>query len=253
MHVNPEWLRYPLGVILAVNYIYFLILLVAKADKWKWVRLLTSHLASSLSLAAMLVMTVVFGLTSWCGPSTWPFCIVLFCFMTVLGLRAITELRHWRKHSPAAVIIHSAIFIILTAAFFGSGDKVRIRVMAQEGEPTHMGISLQTGQKAAVPFVITLEDFVMESHPDGTPKTFTSHVSIGERKFDIMVNMPARIGAWRIYQVGYDKTKGPESRYSVLECVKDGWYPIVQTGLWIILAAGVFMILTAGRKKEDRA
>ena len=57
MYVNPEWLRYPLGIILAVNYIYILILLVAKEDKWKWVNLLTGSYASALSLVAMLVTT----------------------------------------------------------------------------------------------------------------------------------------------------------------------------------------------------
>jgi hypothetical protein len=98
----------------------------------------------------------------------------------------------------------------------------------------------------------------MEEYPDGTPKTFLSRVKVedskGIRNFDIEVNHPARIGAWRIYQVGYDKEKGPQSSYSVLECVRDGWYPVIRTGLWIILASGILMALTAGykRKKEEK-
>jgi len=28
--------------------------------------------------------------------------------------------------------------------------------------------------------------------------------------------------------------------------VRDGWYPIVHTALWLILAAGVAMFITAG-------
>ena len=72
----------------------------------------------------------------------------------------------------------------------------------------------------------------------------------GERHFDVKVNHPAQVGIWKIYQVGYDKEMGT----STLECVRDGWYPVVKTGLWIILAAEIFMALTAGyrRKREDR-
>ena len=89
----------------------------------------------------------------------------------------------------------------------------------------------------------------------GEPKMFLSRVKIedrkGERHLEIKVNHPARIGAWRIYQMGYDKEKST----STLECVKDGWYAVVQVGLWIILAAGAGMAFTAGykRKKEERA
>ena len=94
----------------------------------------------------------------------------------------------------------------------------------------------------------------MENYPDGSPKTFLSQVKIsdkkGERNFDIEVNHPAKVGAWRIYQVGYDKAMGTDSRYSVFECVRDGWYPVIKTGLWIILASGILMALTAGYKRK---
>lgn len=255
--VNPEWLRYPVGVILAINYIYLLIVLVAKSDKWRWVRHLTGHHASISSLAGMLVITIIFGLTGKCGPSTWPFCILLFCFITMLGLRSFTEIKHWKTSPKLTAIIHTTIFIVLAAAFFSSGDKEKARVMAVIDEPLHTGISTRTGQTVILPFTLTLEDFVMENYPDGSPKTFLSQVKIsdkkGERNFDIEVNHPAKVGAWRIYQVGYDKAMGTDSRYSVFECVRDGWYPLIKTGLWIILASGILMALTAGykRKKEE--
>ena len=76
--VNPQWLRHPIGLVLAINYVYLLIVLVAKSDKWQWVQQLTGHQASVSSLASMLAVTILFGLTGKCGPSTWPFCILLF-------------------------------------------------------------------------------------------------------------------------------------------------------------------------------
>ncbi len=252
--VNPEWLRYPVGVVLAINYIYLLIVLVARSDKWRWVRHLTGHKASAWSLAGMLVMTIIFGLTGKCGPSSWPFCILFLCFITVLGLRSFHEIKHWKAAPKLTTIIHITIFLVLAAAFFSSGDKEKARVMAYIDKPLHVGVSSQTGKTVILPFTLTLEDFVMENYPDGSPKTFLSRVKVEDRKgtrdFNIEVNHPARIGAWRIYQVGYDKEMGTDSRYSVLECVRDGWYPIIRTGLWIILAAGALMALTAGYKRR---
>ena len=73
----------------------------------------------------------------------------------------------------------------------------------------------------------------------------------------IEVNKPARIGAWRIYQVGYDTQRGRWSSSSVVECVKDGWWSAVQIALWMLLVAAVVMFLTAGgrgvtKKKEAK-
>lgn len=259
-NINPYVLKYPLGLILAINYIYILILISAKSDQWTWVRQLTDHYASVSSLASMLIMTLVFGLTRQDGSAeglsglfgfrsmstSWPFCILLLYFITVLGMRSIEEIRHWRKHPLMTTVIHTTVFIVLAAAFFGSGDKEKVRIIAEKGIPQHTG---------TLPFILTLEEFIMEEYDQerkGEPKMFLSRVKIedrkGEREIEIKVNHPARIGAWRIYQIGYDKDKS----ISILECVKDGWYTVVQTGLWIILAAGVSMAFTAGykRKKE---
>ena len=256
--VNPTWLKHPVSLVLAINYIYLLIVLIAKSDKWQWVNRLTSHHASVSALACMLAVTILFGLTGKCGPSTWPFCTLLFYFTTVLGLRSIEELRNWKRSPKMAMMIHTTVFVVLAAAIFSSPDKEKARVMAHIGKPLHVGISAQTGKTVILPFTLTLEEFIMEEYPDGAPKTFLSRVKVENRKgmkdFDIEVNHPARVGSWRIYQVGYDKTMGTDSSYSVLECVRDGWYPVIKTGLWIILASGILMALTAGykRKKENK-
>ncbi|MBQ2416121.1 MAG: hypothetical protein II283_06805, partial [Alistipes sp.] len=60
---------------------------------------------------------------------------------------------------------------------------------------------------------------------------------------------PATLGSWKIYQVGYDNARGRWSTHSVLECVRDGWYPVTHVALWLTIAAGVVMFLTAGGRK----
>jgi cytochrome c biogenesis protein ResB len=93
--------------------------------------------------------------------------------------------------------------------------------------------------------------------PRRDAKRYLSRVDVeqmsGEReRFDIEVNHPARIGAWRIYQVGYDTARGRWSSVSVLECVKDGWYSAIHIALWLMLSAGVVMFVTAGGRSLSR-
>ena len=87
--------------------------------------------------------------------------------------------------------------------------------------------------------------------PRREPKHYLSRIRVEEldgkqSDFDIEVNSPARIGSWHIYQVGYDTQRGRWSTTSVLECVRDGWSPAVAVALWLTLAAGVVMFVTAG-------
>ena len=87
--------------------------------------------------------------------------------------------------------------------------------------------------------------------PPPEARQFLSRVSVtdmdGNRDVaDIRVNHPARYGAWRIYQAGYDVTQGRWSTVSMLECVKDPWYFLVSAALWLTLVSGALMFLSGG-------
>ena len=372
--LDNGFLRYPWGLILAVNYLYLLILLHSQRSKWRWVNRLMDNYASTSALGAMIVMTIIFGLTrqdtSTEGvvgllgfsrmTSSWPFNLLLFYFTTTIGLSVVDDLHHWRHRKVAAMMSHLAVFVVLTCGMFGSADKMRITVNAHLEHPVAEGVDAN-GVSHALPFAITLKEFVMEEYPpklylldtrsetssqeflsvdDATAegviegwhlkvervydmagrmpessewrdmlhtgaapaiylkatnsatgesysgwvscgshifepsylflgeryaiamprrdaKRYLSRVDIeqmsGEReRFDIEVNHPARIGAWRIYQVGYDTARGRWSSVSVLECVKDGWYSAINIALWLMLSAGVVMFVTAGGRSLVR-
>ncbi|MBR5483365.1 MAG: cytochrome c biogenesis protein ResB [Alistipes sp.] len=368
------FLRYPWGLILAVNYLYLLILLHFQRDKWRWVNRLSDHYASVSALGSMVLITIIFGLTrqdtSTEGvvgllgfsrmTSSWPFNLLLFYFTTTIGLSVVDDLHHWRQRKLAAMMSHVAVFVVLTCGMFGSADKMRITVNAHLERPVAEGVDAN-GVSHALPFAITLKEFVMEEYPpklylldtcsetssqeflsvddasvegeiegwylkvermydmagrmpessewrdmlhtgaapavylsatnSATGESYVGWVScgshifepsylfLGERyaiamprrdakrylsrvdveqmsgeraRFDIEVNHPARIGAWRIYQVGYDTARGRWSSVSVLECVKDGWYSAINIALWLMLAAGVVMFITAGGRSLVR-
>ena len=368
------FLRYPWGLILAVNYLYLLVLLHFQRDKWRWVNRLSDHYASVSALGSMVLMTIIFGLTRQDAStegvvgllgfsrmtSSWPFNLLLFYFTTTVGLAVVDDLHHWRQRGLAAMMSHLAVFVVLTCGMFGSADKMRVTVNAHFERPVAEGIDSK-GVSQTLPFAITLKEFAMEEYPpklylldtrqesssedfllveettsegeiDGwqlrvervidmagrmpdseewiemvhtgaapaiylkatnpaTGESYSGWVScgshifepsylrLGERyavamprrdakrylsrvdveqmsgereRFDIEVNHPARIGAWRIYQVGYDTARGRWSSVSVLECVKDGWYSAIHIALWLMLSAGVVMFVTAGGRSLSR-
>ena len=86
------FLRYPWGLILAVNYLYLLVLLHFQRDKWRWVNRLSDHYASVSALGSMVLMAIIFGLTRQDASteglvgllgfsrmtSSWPFNLLLF-------------------------------------------------------------------------------------------------------------------------------------------------------------------------------
>jgi cytochrome c biogenesis protein ResB len=235
------------------------------------------------SLSSILVLTLLFGLIpqdpsigGWLDllgfnqmSSSWIFVLFLFHFMTVLGLKAIEDVHCWRRRSVPTILMHVAFFVILVASVFGSGEKVRIQVTAIEGHPVSMGLT-DKGMRVELPFTILLKDFSLEEYPpavhllpDGSEvvmprrevKKYLSEVEIweGEEKhsFEIAVNRPASVGSWKIYQSGYDSSRGKFSTISILECVKDGSYIAVHIAMWTILLSGVLMFIMGAKKRKE--
>lgn len=176
--VDASFLSYPWGVILAVNYLYLLVLLYAMAGKWAWVKTLFDRSACITAFASMLVLTLLFGLVrqdeSATGfvaalgfsrmTSSWIFNTFLVYFMTVVGLMTIDDLRYWKKRNKFALLFHLAFWVILVSAVFGSGDKVRVRVTTTVGQPVQGGATAD-GRPHTLPFSILLKEFSMDEYP----------------------------------------------------------------------------------------
>lgn len=281
--VDASFLSYPWGLVAAVNYLYLLIILYACQKRLKFVKRMYDRSSYITSLSSILVLTLLFGLIpqdpsigGWLDllgfnqmSSSWIFVLFLFHFMTVLGLKAIEDVHCWRRRSIPTILMHVAFFVILVASVFGSGEKVRIRVTAIEGHPVSMGLT-DKGMRVELPFTILLKDFSLEEYPpavhllpDGSEvvmprrevKKYLSEVEIweGEEKhaFDIAVNRPASIGSWKIYQSGYDSSRGKFSTISILECVKDGGYVVVHIAMWTILLSGGLMFSMGAKKRKE--
>ena len=282
--VDASFLFYPWSLVVAVNYLYILVLLYSKSGSVKCLRRLYDRPAYLASLASMLVLTLLFGLIRQNGSteglwgllgftrmsSSWIFVLFLLHFMTVIGLKAVEDVHRWKQRKWPAVIMHVSFFVLLASAIFGSGEKVRVKVTTALDAPIHIGVT-DDRKMYELPFTLTLKEFVLEEYPpqvivvDGKEvvmprrevKKFLSRVAVtdeeGTKEVEILVNHPARIGGWMIYQSGYDSARGKESTISILDCVKDNWYPVIHLAMWMIMVGGVMMFVVGIKKnKEDK-
>ena len=282
--VDSSSMSYPWSLVVAINYLYILILLYAKSDSVKCFCRLYDRPAYLSSLVSILVLTLFFGMIRQDGSTeglwgllgfthmatSWIFVLFLVHFTTVIGLKAVEDVHRWKHRRWSAVVMHVSFFIILASAILGSGDKVRVKVTTALDTPIGMGMT-ENGEMHELPFVLTLKEFVLEEYPpqvyviDGEEvvmhrrevKKFLSRVEVtnkeGTKEVEILVNHPARIGAWKIYQSGYDSARGKQSTISILECVKDSWYPMIHVAMWMILVGGVMMFVLGFKKnKEDK-
>ncbi len=366
--IDPSFLAHPWGLIAAANYLYLLIFLALNKEKYRWTEWLCSRDAYISSIASMLVLTLLFGLIRQDGnpvgvvgflgftqmKNSWIFNIFLFQLMTVLGMRVVEEIRNFQKRRLPITVIHLSFFLILAAAIFGSGDKMRVTVTSVQGEPTNRAV-MKDGRVVALPFTSRLKKFTMEEYPphihlysadnltkeyvaiekkgdegkigiwqvecteyiemagkkpdeahylsmnhvgattavylkatDGRhsvegwvscgshifpattlqlpdsamlvmppreAKKYLSQMEVDEngdkRGIEISVNHPATVGSWKIYQSAYDRTRGKWSTVTVLECVKDGWYPVVEIAMWVSMVVGVLMFVFGNRQRKE--
>jgi hypothetical protein len=80
------------------------------------------------------------------------------------------------------------------------------------------------------------------------PKKFSSLLAVtsDSMKVDTVmleVNKPITVKGWKIYQMSYDESKGRWSSLSVLEAVSDPWLPVVYSGLFMLMAGAVYLLL----------
>ena len=287
--IPAHLLHYPWSVVAALVYTYLLVLIVLLSDRFPRLRRLYDPYAAGASIASVTLLCIFFGLIPQSGEGTgilaalgwtdmrssWAFNFLSLYMMTGIGAKAVSGLLRLKSAPLPSTLSHLAVYLVLAAAFFGSGDKLEALVTAEQDQPVAVGED-EGGAPVELPFMLVLNKFVLEEYPaapgpvdtltleDGRvvtmpprfPKRFLSDVTLvtgkGERRVDISVNHPARLGPWRIYQYGYDMSKGKESRISELLCVKDGWYPLVASGLWLLLGAGVLMFLTAGGRRKSK-
>jgi cytochrome c biogenesis factor len=185
--------------------------------------------------------------------------VLIYVFMAViLGLVVLKTPFSIKSASKiVAGLFHLGLFITMTTATLGNADMQRMRMIVAKGEP-EWRVMDQQGYVKEMPLAIELQEFIMETYDDGSPRRFASKIEIltqEGKKYHatVDVNKPAEVEGWKIYQYGYDTQAGAQSNISILELVSDPWLPYVYIGIFLMLGGGLLMFITGMRRKEEQA
>lgn len=227
-------------------------------------RFLSTYQAAVPAMCYAVALTIVMGLTRqeehgrWIDNmlSFWPFVLTYVYMALIVGL--VVQKGGLRLKSPGkltAALMHLGLFITMTTATLGNADMQRVKMIAAIGEPEWRALD-EKGHVRELPMKIELKRFIMETYDDGSPKRFASEIEIrpkggGRLQATVDVNKPAEVDGWKIYQYGYDTEMGAGSNISILELVSDPWLPYVYTGIYLMLAGGLLMMVTGARKGKE--
>ena len=224
---------------------------------------LSTYQAAIPAMVYAVTLTIIMGLTrqkvggTWLNDmlSFWPF-VLIYVYVTVI-LGAVTLKRLYqivnRKSSNRKwldfpfLLNHLGLFLALTAATLGNADMQRLKMITAVGEPEWRALDAN-GVVKEMPIAIELKKFIMETYDNGSPKRFASEIQILTKtkkniETVVDVNKPYEVDGWKIYQYGYDTQMGADSQISILELVSDPWLPLVYTGIYMMLAGTVLLVL----------
>ncbi len=267
--VPVEMLRFPVNAIVVGLMVLLCLLLVIRRGHrcFAWLSGLPLSIAC---LSGMTLLAIILGLVpqlpvGYEGASvlgvdsllrSWPF--VLLYLLLTLNLTAVLVRRFnsFRWASYAFYLNHLGLWLMLVAAGFGAADKQRYIMPVMEGT-TEWRVYDTHDELIELPLAIKLIDFRMETYParlgfPPEPKLFESEVVVytrDEQRLErtVRVNAPIRLGAWMIYQYGYEADKGKDATWSSFELMYDRWAPGTYLGL-VLFVLGSLCLLWQGSK-----
>ena len=178
---------------------------------------------------------------------------------TLAGLATINHLLRFKIKEIPFLLNHLGVFVAIVAATLGSADVQKLQMTVYYEAPEWRALS-DNDDVVESGVAIELHQFTVDYYEDMTPKRFASDISVytedGKNVHGtVEVNKPLKVNGWKIYQYGYDNALGSKSPYSVFMLVKDPWLPAVYTGIFLMLAGALSLMLFMAPKpvkKEEK-
>lgn len=241
-------------LVLLLAFLLLMFLLRKKVYAFEW---MMHGQAAVAAIAWALGITLVMGLlpqtreggVTWLSQmlTFWPFVMIWTWMMVISGLATINHLTRFKLKEIPFLLNHLGVFVAIVAATLGSADVQKLQMTVYYDSPEWRALS--DDEVVVEPGVaIELHEFTIDYYEDMTPKRFASDISVytedGKNLRGVVeVNKPLKVNGWMIYQYGYDNARGSKSPYSVFMLVKDPWLPIVYTGIFLMLAGALCLML----------
>ena len=244
--VPVEIFAFPLNVLLLVLWGIVIAWIWRKFRKSLFVGHMLSPSATFWAIGSLLAFSLAAGLTGmrWLT-QTWPFFCVVVYFLTVL---TFVILRGYRAATPTGarlgeirwrfLFLHVGLLLTVISGYAGAPDNEEMTIRLNMDRESHEGTGIE------------LLDFQLDTYENGTPSEFRAVTMIDGKEVVLKVNHPYSRGFGEdIYLTGYDRTAGADSRYCVIQIVRDPWKYGVTAGI-IIMMIGALMLFVGGPRRN---
>lgn len=265
-----SFFAFPLNVIVAVIWVYLLWRLYKEGNKLPLTRFLLSSRTSILSILLLIGGSLVIGLFPQLSEAeaasisgvpaslgcynfmtSWIFIAILFLLLSNLAMVVIHAFYHRVPAKKRFLLNHLGLWFALFAGFFGSSDVQTLRIPLYAGQPGREAYSMD-GKAYYLDYELELYSFNTEYYPNGMPSRFAADVRIGEQRTTLEVNHPHsyRLGE-DIYLTGYDTRNVGNTRYCILQIVRQPWKYVMVTGILMMLAGAVLLFINGPKKAKS--
>ncbi len=174
---NMFTIKYPYNAIALAGYVIVLFICYKWFTSSQVIRWLTKVPASISSIVLITILVMIMGTVPQV-PSTnnfinkfglnhittnWAFLLILFQFLTCLGLVSIKRILQFKWDNFGFVLNHVGLFLALTAGVLGSGDLQRLSINVYEGKPSWIATDAERNE-VELPFAFYLKDFLIEEY-----------------------------------------------------------------------------------------
>ncbi len=219
---------------------------------------LTSVPATLLFTGIIILLLIIEGIWAFQLFRTYFFIFFLLILILILGLVTLKKIQAFNTRNLLFILNHGGLWLALTAALFGAPDREEYKMIAPLHQPEYNAID-QNGILHPLPFTVRLDQFELEYYPQQqnqkVPKRFCSTLTLQSKENTIQmpveVNRPVSFKGYSLYQDGYDQSRGPNSEYSILLVVRDPWISLVYTGIFMLLAGAMGLIIYGPLKKHS--
>ena len=174
---NTITIQYPTNIFILLGYITLLFICFKWLNSSPLITWLTKVPASISSIVLVTIMVMIMGIIPQVPTqnknintlglnhitTNWAFILILFQFLTCLGLISIKKLVQFRWANTGFILNHVGLFLALTAGVLGSGDLQRLTLNVYEGKPSLIATDVDRNQ-VELPFAVYLNDFLIEEY-----------------------------------------------------------------------------------------
>ena len=162
--IVPELFRFPVHLIAGALFLLCLLLLHFLSVKIKLMQWFGGNRAAITALVSLLSMIIFMGFTNARVMVSWPFVLLSFYFLSILGFVILRRLGCFRWKDSGFILNHAGLFIAFFAGLLGSSDIQRLRISVPVDE-TEWRATNEKNEMVELPLAIELKSFTIDEYP----------------------------------------------------------------------------------------